>query len=171
MEPGICYGASDLALAGDVVAAANRIRPQLPPAVPVFSSPLRRCRQLAALLHPTPVDDERLREMHFGAWEMLPWQGIQREALDGWAADPLGYTPPGGESAGALQHRVRNFVAELALQDIAQAALVTHAGVMKVVLGMARDLPSRKWMALSFDYESVVAIEVRRSHLESNRLS
>lgn len=170
VEAGICYGASDLALAGDVAAAADRIRPQLPPDIPVFSSPLQRCNRLAALLHPAPVNDDRLREMHFGEWEMTPWQRIQRTALDGWAADPLGYTPPGGESVGALQKRVGSFVAELALQEVAQAGLVTHAGVMKVVLGMARKLPTREWMALSFDYESVVTIEIAASQMESNRI-
>ncbi len=171
VDAGICYGASDLALAGDVAAAASRIRPQLPPAIPVFSSPLQRCHRLAAQLHPAPVNDDRLREMHFGEWEMKPWQQIQRTALDGWAADPLGYTPPGGESVGALQARVANFVAELAAQGIAQASLVTHAGVMKVLLGMTRKLPTREWMTLSFDYESVVSIEVTTSHLESNRIT
>jgi alpha-ribazole phosphatase len=51
--------------------------------------------------------------MHFGAWEMTPWQQIQREALDGWAADPLGYRPPGKANRSAeLQQRVWNFVAE-----------------------------------------------------------
>lgn len=170
MEPGVCYGASDLALAADAAGAAERIRPQLPTGVKVFSSPLQRCRRLAALLHPAPVNDDRLREMHFGDWEMTPWQQIQRAALDGWAADPIGYTPPGGESVGALQARVGNFVAEIAAQEMAQAALVTHAGVMKVLLGMARKLPARQWMALSFDYESVVTIEIQRRHLESNRM-
>lgn len=166
VDAGICYGASDLALAGDVAAAAERIRPQLPPAIPVFSSPLQRCHQLATLLHPAPVSDDRLREMHFGEWEMTPWQQIQRTALDGWAADPLGYTPPGGESVGAMQKRVGRFVAELALQDIARASLVTHAGVMKVLLGMARNLPTREWMALRFDYESVVTVTMPGSDLE-----
>lgn len=170
VDAGICYGASDLALAGDVAAAAERIRPQLPPAIPVFSSPLQRCHQLATLLHPAPVSDDRLREMHFGEWEMTPWQQIQRTALDGWAADPLGYTPPGGESVGALQARVGDFLKDVLAQELAQTALVTHAGIMKVLLGMARDLPARQWMALSFDYESVVSVEIRRSHMESNRI-
>lgn len=170
VAPGICYGASDLALAADPAGAAERIRPQLPGGVRVFSSPLQRCLKLATLLHPAPINDDRLREMHFGAWEMTPWQQIQRTALDGWAADPLGYTPPGGESVGALQTRVGYFIEEILTQGVAQAALVTHAGVMKVLLGMARDLPARQWMALSFDYESVVSIEIRRSHMESDRI-
>ncbi len=158
VAPGICYGRSDLALAGDVAAAAARVAVQLPPDLPVYSSPLRRCRELAAALHPSPRHDARLQEMHFGAWEMTPWEVIQREAIDGWAADPLGYTPPGGESVAELQQRVLEFVAEIHALGMSQAAVVTHAGVIKVLAGQERRLPPRAWMALSFDYESVISI-------------
>jgi alpha-ribazole phosphatase len=156
---GVCYGRTDLALADDVAAAAARIRPQLPPQGPLFTSPLLRCRQLAAALHATPQSDERLQEMHFGDWEMTPWSRIQREALDGWAADPLGYRPPQGESVAELRARVLAFVADAHDAGLQQAVLVTHAGVMKVIVGHARGLPVGKWMGLSFDYESVVCVE------------
>lgn len=158
VAPGICYGRTDLALAVDVAKAATRIRPQLPPGLPAYSSPLRRCRELAAALHPAPRHDDRLQEMHFGDWEMTPWQQIQRAALDGWAADPLGYAPPGGESVGELQRRVNEFLDEIATLGVERAALVTHAGVMKVLVGRARALPVREWMALSFAYEDVVTL-------------
>ena len=159
---GVCYGRTDLALAEDVAAAAARILPQLPrqlpPLLPVFTSPLQRCAQLAQALHPAPQSDVRLQEMHFGVWEMSPWERIQREALDGWAADPLGYAPPQGESVGELQRRVHGFLADVRRQGLESAVLVTHAGVMKVIVGHAQGLPARRWMALSFDYESVVRV-------------
>ncbi|MCM2288005.1 MAG: alpha-ribazole phosphatase [Sulfuritalea sp.] len=156
---GVCYGRTDLALADDVAAAAARIRPQLPPHGPLFTSPLQRCRQLADALHSSPQSDDRLQEMHFGDWEMTPWAQIQRAALDGWAADPLGYRPPQGESVAELQARVLAFVTETQRAGLQQAVLVTHAGVMKVIVGQVRGLPERKWMSLSFEYESVVCVE------------
>lgn len=152
---GTCYGLTDLALAEDVAAAAARIASQLPPDLPMFSSPLQRCRQLADALHAAPRIDARLQEMNFGAWEMRPWAEIQREALDGWAADPLGYTPPQGESVAQLQRRVQGFLAEIRAASVERAVLVTHAGVIKVIVGKARELPARTWMALKFDYGSV----------------
>jgi len=155
---GVCYGRTDLPLADDAAAAAARIRPQLPASLPVFTSPLQRCRQLAEALHPAPRSDERLQEMHFGAWEMRPWKLVQRSALDGWAADPLGYVPPQGESVGEMRQRVRSFVDDARQQGIERAVLVTHAGVMKVIVGQAENLPLIQWMALSFDYESVVCV-------------
>jgi len=157
---GVCYGRTDLPLAEDVAAAAARIVAQLPPHLPVFTSPLQRCRQLADALHPAPRSDPRLQEMDFGDWEMMPWDRIQREALDGWAADPLGYAPPQGESVGQMQERVQSFVTETRRQGLERAALVIHAGVMKVIVGHAQGLPARKWMALTFDYESVVSVSV-----------
>lgn len=155
---GVCYGRTDLALAADVAAAAARIAVQLPPQLPLFTSPLQRCAQLAQALHPAPQSDARLQEMHFGVWEMSPWDRIQRAALDGWAADPLGYRPPQGESVGELQRRVHGFLADVRQQGLESAVLVTHAGVMKVIVGHAQGLPARRWMALSFDYESVVRV-------------
>lgn len=169
---GICYGRSDLSLAEDVAAAAARVRAQLAtqlatqlgtqlrPQLPVYTSPLQRCRQLAEALHSAPRSDPRLQEMDFGAWEMQPWQDIQREALDGWAADPLGYVPPQGESVGQLLARVNDFVTETRQAGLPGAILVTHAGVIKVLVGLARGLPARQWLALKFDYESVIQVTI-----------
>jgi len=157
---GVCYGRTDLPLAEDIAAAAARIVPQLPPQLPVYTSPLQRCRQLAGALHPAPRSDPRLQEMNFGEWEMRPWNQIEREALDGWAADPLGYAPPQGESVGQMQGRVQNFVAETRRQGVERAALVIHAGVMKVIVGQAQGLPAQQWMALKFDYESVTCVTI-----------
>lgn len=155
---GVCYGRTDLPLAEDVALAAARILPQLPPKLPLYTSPLQRCRQLADALHPAPRSDPRLQEMDFGAWEMCPWHQVQREALDGWAADPLGYRPPRGESVAELQARVHDFVTEAAGAGLRRVVLVTHAGVMKVIVGHTRGLPARQWLALSFEYESVIEV-------------
>jgi alpha-ribazole phosphatase len=114
VAPGICYGATDLPLAEDPARYAAALRPLLPPAAPLFSSPLQRCRRLAEALHPAPIVDERLRELDFGDWEMQPWESLERSLLDAWAQDPLHFRPPGGEAVAALRARVADFLAELA---------------------------------------------------------
>lgn len=129
VEPGICYGALDVP-AEDAVAVAAVLRAELPPGLPLWSSPLRRCRELAGELHAQPIFDARLQEMHFGAWEGQPWDEIPRAEIDAWAADVAGYAPPGGESPRQLQQRVLGFVATL---PVAEAVLVTHAGVIRVL--------------------------------------
>lgn len=156
---GICYGATDLALAADPQASAAAIHAQLPASLPLFSSPLRRCLHLAQQLRMQPaIIDARLAEMNFGDWEMRAWTDIGPAALNAWAADPLHYTPPGGESVSALQQRVLSFLAELDNLKHDAAALVTHAGVMKVISGHTQHLPPTKWMPLRFAYGSVLRV-------------
>ena len=70
----------------------------------------------------------------------------------------LGYAPPQGESVGQLQQRVHGFVSEARHAGLQRAVLVTHAGVMKVIVGHAQGLPAKQWMALKFEYESVVCV-------------
>lgn len=155
VTPGTCYGRTDLPLADDPAHCAAALRAMLPAATPLFSSPLTRCRQLAELLHPRPVFDARLMELDFGAWEMQPWEAIDRAALDAWAADPLHFTPPGGESVAELRMRVAACLAEL--PDA--AVLVVHAGVMKLCVAELAGVPADEWFSMRFDYGSVSLIE------------
>ena len=153
VAPGICYGATDLPLAEDPAGHAAALRPLLPAAAPLYSSPLARCRRLAAALHPAPRFDERLRELDFGDWEMQAWDAIDRARLDAWAADPFGFAPPGGEAVAALRARVAEFLAELP----EEAVLVTHAGVIKVC---AAELAGEEdWFGLRFDCGAASLIE------------
>jgi len=150
VEPGICYGHLDLA-AENAAAVAEQLRAELPAGLPVWSSPLRRCRELAALLDAQPLVDARLAEMHFGDWEGCSWGAIPRAELDAWAADVADYAPPGGESPRQLQRRALDFVAGLAVPE---AVIVTHAGVIRVLLAAWQKLPPERWSELSFAYGS-----------------
>lgn len=157
IEAGICYGRLDID-AHAPHAIAERIKPLLPQGVPVYSSPLRRARQLAEALHPSPLIDARLAEIDFGDWEGRAWDDIERDALDAWAADVIGFTPPGGESVAQLQERVLDFAATLAPQPA--VALVAHAGVLRALVGHWQRLPVAEWTQLGFDYGSVTALHV-----------
>lgn len=157
IEAGICYGRLDV----DAHAphdVARDIRPLLPADIPVYTSPLRRARQLAEALHPSPVIDARLSEIDFGDWEGRAWNDIERDALDAWAADVIGFTPPGGESVARLQARVLDFAASLAPQPA--VALVAHAGVLRALTGHWRRLPVAEWTQLTFDYGSVTPLHI-----------
>lgn len=151
-----CYGRLDVAADG-VEAAAERLRALLPAGLPVWTSPLVRCRVLAEALHPAPVVDGRLAEMDFGEWEGRTWQDIGPAALDAWAADVAAFTPPGGESALMLQARVLGFVAELEAEE---AVLVTHAGVMRVLLAHWLDLAPEAWLRLTFPYGTATTVDL-----------
>lgn len=158
VEPNICYGRLDLE-AENAASVAELLLADLPPDLPVWSSPLRRCRILAECLHPAPLIDERLVEMDFGRWEGLRWDAVPRAELDSWAADVAGYAPPAGESPLMLQHRALDFVAGLAVPE---AVVVTHAGVIRTLLAHWQDLPPAEWTQLVFEYGSRTSVELRR---------
>lgn len=141
VAPGLCYGSSDLpaaaaALAEGHAALAPRLAPWLARGARLYSSPLRRCSALAALLGDfTP--DARLVEMDFGAWELRPWSDIPREEVDAWAADLLDYRPGGGETVREAAARVQSFLDELQ----GDAVIVCHAGTMRLMAAIAAGEP------------------------------
>lgn len=158
VEPGLCYGRLDVDCE-DPQPVAARLR--LPPQTTILSSPLRRARRLAEALDPCFRLDARLAEIDFGDWEGRRWDDIDRAAIDDWAADVLNFTPPRGESVADLQRRVIDFSAELsAIFAGASVALITHAGVIRALLGHWRGLPTAEWTQLKFDYGSCTEIEL-----------
>jgi alpha-ribazole phosphatase len=157
---GICYGTTDLLLRENPQAIARTIKLQLPRDLTVFSSPLTRCRLLAEALHPAPLFDPRLKELNFGDWEMQAWEALNRDEINAWAKNPVDYAPPNGESVNELQARVHDFLAEHYTKKMTQAALVTHAGVMKVIVGLTQGLAPAEWMALRFGFGDVVPIQL-----------
>ena len=154
IEPGICYGQLDI-LAKIENSDLVRLRAELLPDLPVWSSPLLRCRQLAEQLHRQPIFDARLAEMNFGEWEGRPWDEIPRHQLDAWADDVMGYAPPGGESPATVQRRALDFVAGL---NVPEAVIVTHAGVIRMLLAHWQGLPAAQCLALNFDYAAVTTV-------------
>lgn len=158
IEAGICYGRLDIS-AENIIPTARRLQSELPPGLPVWSSPLRRCLMLAEQLHVQPLIDARLAEMDFGDWEGQPWDSIQRAEIDAWAADVAGYAPPGGESPLRLQQRALNFVAGIAVPE---AVIVTHAGVIRTLLAHWQGLPPGEWAQLEFAYGSLTTVEISR---------
>jgi alpha-ribazole phosphatase len=167
IEPGICYGQLEIPAKIEMAEVA-RLRAELPPGLPVWSSPLLRCRQLAEQLHAQPMIDVRLAEMNFGAWEGRPWDDIPRHELDAWAADIAGYAPPGGESPAALQRRALAFVAGL---DVQEAVIVTHAGVIRTLLAHWQNLPPARWSALQIGFLTVTSVSLSRDSADLIRLN
>lgn len=157
VAPGVCYGQLDLP-AFDVATTAAALRAQLPGDLPLVSSPLARCRALAEALHPAPRFVPALMEMNFGEWEGKPWDEIGIAALDTWALDLLYHAPPGGESAAMLQARAVACLDALAAEGLPACVVVTHAGVMRALLGHARQLPVAEWSQLRFAYGECVPL-------------
>ena len=144
MAPGICYGATDVAVAREEVdTTVERLIAQLPAGAPVYSSPLRRCMALAEPLAArlgagAPLIDARLKEMDFGNWEMRAWDDIERVQVGEWAADLTGYRPGGGESVLTVAQRVVGLLDDLLQSEAPAAILVCHAGTIRLLLAWRR---------------------------------
>jgi len=160
IAPGLCYGRLDVPVSPAALdQAVVALAPGLPAGLPLWSSPLSRCLQLASRLHPAPQVDARLQEMDFGRWEGLAWDAVPRPELDAWAADVAHYAPPGGESPAAMQARLDDFLASLAVPE---AILVTHGGVIRLLQALAAGQPERAWRDPAPPFASHTRLELRR---------
>lgn len=163
IDAGLCYGQLDVDCE-DPLTIATYLGARLPHGTPVISSPLRRARRLAEALDPAARIDTRLSEINFGDWEGRAWNDIDRNALDAWAADVLDFTPPKGESVASLKRRAIDFAASLDATNTPRVALVTHAGIIRALLGHWQQRPLADWTQLKFDFGSVTEIEIGNRH-------
>ena len=125
----------------------------------VFTSPLRRCLEMAEILYPgvklEPLPD--FRECSFGDWENKTAEEISAEdpSFAKWMENGSQAAPPNGESGAAFMHRVcagfEAFVERLMRQRITESVLITHGGVIMTILS-AYGLPRASfydWMTQS----------------------
>lgn len=160
---GVCYGVSDLPLAEPAIHVATRVAPLLDASAPVFTSPLRRCHDLAVCLAEEPAIDARLAEINFGRWEMKRWDDIGTAALDRWAADPIGFSPPGGESPREALARALDFIETLRETGLGAATLITHGGIMRLLAGYWQGLPESDWTDLRFGFGRASAFRLTKT--------
>ncbi len=143
VEPGICYGFTDIEVADSFSTEAEKVKQQIAalPFEQVFCSPLKRCIKLAAYCgFPSPVTDCRLKEMNFGKWEMQKWDEIQDPLLSKWYEDWLHLSATEGESFLDLHRRVTDFLNEIRQKNWQKVCIFTHGGVIacaKVYAGLS----------------------------------
>lgn len=168
--PGICYGQSDIDVAQTFAHELEVVRSKLEsiePAV-IYSSPLKRCSQLAAAIGDVTrcevQHDPRLMELHFGDWELMAWNDIPRGLVDVWADDHVMQAPPAGESFHALSLRTKDFLQEVSANHSGQNLIVlTHAGVIRTMLAHALNMSLTDSFRLQVDYGSISQIVVENS--------
>jgi alpha-ribazole phosphatase len=163
-----CYGRMDLPPAEDPRSSAELLFRALvmPSPLAIWTSPLRRCREVAAelarLSSAALEIDERLAEIDFGEWEGLAWGEIEqrhpssfRTWVSGWREE----APPGGETLHALETRVRAWLKEFCARgQMESSAIIAHAGVIRAlrVLGagitwdeaLSESIPHLVWLAV-----------------------
>jgi alpha-ribazole phosphatase len=137
---------------------AERLRTE--PIVTLFTSDLQRsvttARALAGSLAIPCISRPALREIDFGKWEGLTWEEIEKLGLTfatQWLEAFPHLTPPDGESFEIFEARVMAETNYLLSQcESSSIAVVTHAGVMRVVLRTLCDLDEKTAWALTKPY-------------------
>lgn len=135
----------------------------------VLSSPLKRCsvfaqdyaQQLGLPLH----HDARFQEMDFGAWDghsAAEIASADASALENFWRDPVTFTPPQAEPLLSFQARVLAAWHELPARYPGQRVLlVTHGGVMRIILCHLQHRPLSEALSLSVPHAALhrIALE------------
>ncbi|VVN06888.1 alpha-ribazole phosphatase family protein [Pseudomonas fluorescens] len=134
----------------------------------VVSSPLQRCSRFAEELGTQlglPVQLEKdLQELHFGAWEGQSAAALMETdaaALGLFWADPYSFTPPEGERVEDFSTRVLAAVGRLQATCAGQRVLlISHGGVMRLLLAQARGLPREQLLNVEVGHGALFSLSV-----------
>lgn len=134
----------------------------------LISSPLQRCARFAEPLAerlglPLQLDAD-LQELHFGDWEgrsAAQLMETNAEALGLFWADPYAFTPPKGEPVSAFATRVLAAIERLRQAcDGERVLLISHGGVMRLLLAQARGLPREQLLQVSVGHGALLPLKV-----------
>jgi alpha-ribazole phosphatase len=163
IPPGICYGQTDIDVAvsfgQEAAATKQKIEGLILDAA--FTSPLQRCVKLAhALGLENAGHDNRLKELHFGDWEMQAWDDVPRAYFDEWAQNYAHMSPPNGETFSQLQVRGIAFIDELLSQyHKGHVLVVTHGGMIRAMVAHVLDMQLKGLFRINVDYGSVTQLD------------
>ena len=134
----------------------------------VLSSPLARCAAFAqdyAQRFGLPLHfDARFQEMDFGMWDGCSAAEIAAAdagALENFWRDPVAFTPPHAEPLLSFQARVLAAWRELPARYHGQhVLLVTHGGVMRIILCHLQQRPLNELLSLAVPHAALHRIAV-----------
>ncbi|MBI5664499.1 MAG: alpha-ribazole phosphatase [Nitrospirae bacterium] len=134
----------------------------------VYSSDLSRAIKSAEIIAGPhglkPVIVEALKERSFGVWEGMSFDEIKEkwpDAFNAWAANPLKFSPMDGESTIEVRDRVIKAFEEIINKHNGQTiAIVSHGGVIRVLLSELLGMPLENIFRIAQDYAAVNVVEM-----------
>lgn len=159
---GVYNGQRDIGLSlkgvAQTIAIADWLKDK--PIRAIYSSDLSRAwdgaKIIAASLRLEVVPVKAFRERDFGLWEGLTAEKIQSNYEETWAkwiADPVGTRPPKGESIKDMQDRILTKLKEIIEQHRGEEIILfAHAGVNRIILCHALNLPVINWFRIQQDF-------------------
>ncbi|WP_298534814.1 alpha-ribazole phosphatase [uncultured Algibacter sp.] len=162
IKKGICYGHSDLELDDNHDEEFKVVKSKIPTleSFKIISSPLKRCALLAKQFSNDVVFDSRLKELHFGDWEMKPWNDIPEKDLTPWMSDFVTVSVPKGESYTQLASRVTALFEEILFSETAEnLIIISHAGPIRAFLSTLLKIDLKDSFNIKINYGDVFHIK------------
>jgi len=136
----------------------------------IVTSPLLRCREFAirtgdAAELPVEVDDD-WQEIDYGDWDGMPadeWRRVAADQFKAFREDLSALAPPNGEPFSRFRDRVLAAWDKLVeYEDGAHLLIVTHGGVLRVVLPHVLGMPLNRSFPLHIPFAclSRISLEV-----------
>ncbi len=134
----------------------------------VYCSGLSRAVRSAEIIAESvglkPVIVDELKERSFGEWEGMSFDEIRKkwpDAFNAWADDPLRFSPMGGDSTLDLRNRVMPvFNKILKNHEGEDIAIVSHGGVIRVILCEMLGMPLENFFRIEQDFGAMNVIEM-----------
>jgi alpha-ribazole phosphatase len=134
----------------------------------VYCSGLDRAKKSAAIIAEPfglkPVSLDGLKERSFGEWEGMTFDEISEkwpDAFNAWAADPLKFSPMGGESTAATRDRVMPVFNKIVNDHNGEKiAIVSHGGVIRIILCEMLGVPLENIFRIEQDFGALNVIEM-----------
>jgi len=133
----------------------------------LYCSPALRTRMTAGEISQVTGQevklDERLRERRFGVWEGLYFKEIEQQYPNeyaAWKADPVNYTPEGGETVPDVTNRLQNCLIDLLQKHSGQTIVVVcHVGPIRMAVTNAFEIPENQYRQIRVDYAGITRID------------
>jgi len=139
----------------------------------IFCSDLLRAEQTAQILAVSQNLEitrcPELREINLGKWEGKSLEEIRDNYPEEYArrgANIVTYCPPGGESFADLRERVWPFFNELIATTTGNIAIVSHKGVLRVILCSLANIPLDQLFTFQQNYSCVNILEQDQSGIK-----
>lgn len=168
-RPNVLLGDTDVELNGRGEQQSNWLAVRLAdtPIDRCFCSPLLRAQQTATILTENSnvkiETQTALREINFGRWEGRSFAEIETEdplkAKD-WCSDPLNFSFPEGEPVKVFMQNLQTYFHALKIADGEHLLLVTHGGVIRVLLTFLLGLNPEQQFLFNVDRGSLSTVKI-----------
>ncbi len=132
----------------------------------IYTSPLNRAKITAGFLGDKTkcevIEDLDFKEISFGDWEGLTTTEIKEKypLMDKWFSDPSLYKIPNSDDLEAEKNRLKKRLIEIATNaEGHNTAIVSHAGIIRLSLLAALDLPLSYYWRFVLDNTSISILE------------